>query len=52
MKAILLITGENKDATVARVFGPGGGGSLPAAMVALRFGALTVLLDEAAASKL
>ena len=37
---------------VARVFGPGGDGSLPAAMVDLRYGALTVLLDEAAASQL
>jgi len=51
-EAILLITGENKAATVARVFGPGRDGSLPAAMVDLRFGTLTVLLDEAAASQL
>jgi len=51
-EVILLITGENKAATVARVFGPGGDGSLPAAMVDLRFGTLTVLLDEAAASQL
>ena len=51
-EAILLITGENKAAMVARVFGPGGDGSLPAAMVDLRYGALTVLLDEAAASQL
>ena len=51
-EAILLITGENKAATVARVFGPGGDRSLPAAVVDLRFGTLTVLLDEAAASQL
>ena len=51
-EAILLITGETKAATVARVFGPEGDGSLPAARVELRYGTLTVLLDEAAASQL
>jgi 6-phosphogluconolactonase len=51
-EAILLITGEGKAETVARVFGPGGDGSLPAALVDLRYGTLTVLLDEAAASQL
>jgi 6-phosphogluconolactonase len=51
-EAVLLITGESKAATVARVFGDDGDGSLPAAMVDLRHGTLTVLLDEAAASKL
>ena len=51
-EAILLITGENKAATVARVFGPDGDRSLPAALVELRYGTLTVLLDEAAASQL
>ena len=50
--AIMLITGENKAATVARVFGPQPDRSLPAALVELRYGTLTVLLDEAAASKL
>ena len=50
--AVLLITGEGKAETVARVFGPEPDLSLPAAMVDLRYGALTVLLDEAAASKL
>jgi 6-phosphogluconolactonase len=51
-EAILLITGENKADTVARVFGPSPDRSLPAAQVELRYGTLTVLLDEAAASKL
>ena len=50
--AVLLITGENKAATVARVFGPQPDRSLPAARVELRDGSLTVLLDEAAASQL
>ena len=50
--AVLLITGEGKADTVARVFGDGGDRSLPAAMVDLRYGSLTVLLDQAAASKL
>ena len=51
-EAILLITGEGKADTVARVFGDSPDGSLPAAQVELRYGTLTVLLDEAAASKL
>jgi 6-phosphogluconolactonase len=51
-EAILLITGENKAATVARVFGPAPDRSLPAAGVELRYGTLTVLLDQAAASQL
>jgi 6-phosphogluconolactonase len=50
--AILLITGQNKAATVARAFGPEPDRSLPAARVELPYGTLTVLLDEAAASKL
>ena len=51
-EAILLITGANKADTVARVFGDSPDRSLPAAQVELRYGTLTVLLDEAAASKL
>jgi 6-phosphogluconolactonase len=51
-EAILLITGESKAAMVARVFGPDPDRSLPAALVELPYGTLTVLLDEAAASKL
>ena len=50
--AVLLITGEGKADTVARVFGPEPDRSLPAALVELRYGTLTVLLDQAAASKL
>ena len=50
--AVLLITGEGKADTVARAFGPRSDRSLPASMVDLRYGALTVLLDQAAASKL
>ena len=50
--AVLLITGESKAAAVARAFGPEPDRSLPAAMVDLRSGTLTVLLDEAAASQL
>jgi len=51
-EAILLITGEGKAATVARAFGEDPDRSLPAAQVELPYGTLTVLLDEAAASKL
>jgi 6-phosphogluconolactonase len=51
-EAILLITGESKAPMVARVFGPSPDRSLPAARVELRYGTLTVLLDEAAASLL
>ena len=51
-EAILLITGASKADTVARVFGDSPDRSLPAAQVELRYGTLTVLLDEAAASKL
>ena len=51
-EAILLVTGESKAATVARVFGPAPDTSLPAARVELRYGTLTVLLDQAAASQL
>lgn len=51
-EAILLITGENKAAAVARAFGDDPDRSLPAAQIELRYGTLTVLLDEAAASKL
>ena len=50
--AVLLITGEGKAEMVERVFGPEPDRSLPAAMVDLRYGTLTVLLDEAAASRL
>jgi 6-phosphogluconolactonase len=49
---VLLITGEGKAATVARAFGPDPDRSLPVTHVDLRSGALTVLLDEAAASQL
>jgi 6-phosphogluconolactonase len=51
-EAILLVTGENKAAAVARAFGPSPDLSLPAARVELRYGSLTVLLDQAAASQL
>jgi 6-phosphogluconolactonase len=51
-EAILLITGESKAPMVARVFGTDADRSLPAAQVDLRYGTLTVLLDEAAASQL
>jgi 6-phosphogluconolactonase len=51
-EAILLVTGEGKASTVARAFGPSPDRSLPAALIDLRYGSLTVLLDEAAASKL
>ena len=51
-EAILLITGAGKADTVARAFGSSPDRSLPAAMLDLRYGSLTVLLDEAAASKL
>jgi len=50
--AVLLITGEGKAATVARAFGDEPDASLPATMVDLRYGTLTVLLDESAASQL
>ena len=50
--AVLLITGESKADAVARAFGPEPDRSLPAAQVELRYGTLTVLLDEAAAAKL
>jgi 6-phosphogluconolactonase len=49
---IFLVTGDGKAETVARVFGPSPDTSLPAAQVRPRYGTLTVLLDEAAASKL
>jgi 6-phosphogluconolactonase len=51
-EAILLVTGEGKASMAARVFGPSPERSLPAAAIDLRYGSLTVLLDEAAASKL
>jgi 6-phosphogluconolactonase len=51
-EAILLVTGEGKASMAARVFGPSPDRSLPAALIDLRYGSLTVLLDEAAASKL
>jgi 6-phosphogluconolactonase len=49
---ILLVTGESKAEMIARAFGPEPDRSLPAARVELRHGTLTVLLDEAAASRL
>ena len=49
---IVLVTGESKAETVARVFGSSPDASLPAAQVRPRYGTLTVLLDAAAASKL
>jgi 6-phosphogluconolactonase len=49
---IFLVTGESKADAVARAFGPSPDPSLPAAQVRSRYGTLTVLLDEAAASKL
>jgi 6-phosphogluconolactonase len=51
-EAILLVTGEGKASMAARVFGPSPDRTLPAALIDLRYGSLTVLLDEAAASKL
>ena len=51
-EAILLVTGEGKASMAARVFGPSPERSLPAGAIDLRYGSLTVLLDEAAASKL
>lgn len=51
-EAILLITGEGKAEAVARAFGPEPDRALPAALVGLPYGSLTVLLDEAAASRL
>jgi len=50
--AVFLVTGESKAETVARVWGPQPDPALPAAHVRPRFGTLTVLLDEAAASRL
>jgi 6-phosphogluconolactonase len=49
---VFLVTGEGKAETVARVFGPDPDPSLPATHVRPRYGSLTVLLDEAAASRL
>jgi 6-phosphogluconolactonase len=49
---VFLVTGEGKAETVARVFGPSPDPALPAALVRPRYGSLTVLLDEAAASRL
>jgi 6-phosphogluconolactonase len=49
---VFLVTGEGKAETVARVFGASPDPGLPAAHVRPRFGSLTVLLDEAAASRL
>ena len=51
-EAILLVTGEGKASMAARVFGPSPDRTLPAALIDLSYGSLTVLLDEAAASKL
>ena len=51
-EAILLVTGSGKADTVVRVFGSDPDRTLPAAQVELPHGTLTVLLDEAAASKL
>ncbi|HEV2785881.1 MAG TPA: 6-phosphogluconolactonase, partial [Solirubrobacteraceae bacterium] len=49
---VFLVTGEGKADTVAFVFGPSPDLALPAAHVRPRYGSLTVLLDEAAASRL
>jgi 6-phosphogluconolactonase len=49
---VFLVTGEGKAETVARVFGSSPDRSLPATHVRPRYGSLTVLLDEAAASRL
>lgn len=49
---VLLVTGEEKADAVARAFGPSPDASLPAAQVRPRFGSLTVILDEPAASAL
>ena len=51
-EALLTITGEGKAEMVARAFGPEPDRSLPAALVELTYGSLTVLLDQAAASQL
>jgi 6-phosphogluconolactonase len=49
---VFLVTGEAKADVVARVFGPSPDPALPAVHVRPRYGSLTVLLDEAAASRL
>jgi 6-phosphogluconolactonase len=49
---LFLVTGDSKAEVVARVFGRSPDSSLPAARVRPRYGTLTVLLDEAAASRL
>jgi 6-phosphogluconolactonase len=49
---VFLVTGEGKADVVARAFGSSPDMSLPSARVRPRFGSLTVILDEAAASKL
>jgi 6-phosphogluconolactonase len=49
---VFLVTGEGKADAVARVFGPSPDPDLPAVHVRPRYGSLTVLLDEAAASRL
>jgi 6-phosphogluconolactonase len=49
---VLLITGAEKAATVARAFGPSPDESLPVTRVRPRYGSLTVILDEAAAGEL
>jgi 6-phosphogluconolactonase len=49
---VFLVTGESKAEAVARVFGDSPDSSLPATHVRPRYGSLTVLLDEAAASRL
>ena len=49
---VLLVTGEGKADAVARAFGPSADPALPAARVRPSAGSLTVLLDEAAASRL
>ena len=49
---VFLVTGESKADAVARVWGPEPDAALPAAHVRPRYGTLTVLLDEAAASRL
>jgi 6-phosphogluconolactonase len=51
-EVVFLVAGEDKADAVARAFGSGPDLATPASLVAPRAGALTILLDSAAASKL
>jgi 6-phosphogluconolactonase len=51
-EVVFLVTGESKADAVRRIWGPEPDLRLPAAHVRPRYGTLTVLLDEAAASRL